>query len=57
MDTLWSRGDVSGAHRSSRISRRWNLAAVISGVLIAVLGGVIFGIRNVTSFSFRSDMT
>ena len=37
VDTLWLQGNREEAMRQSRLARKWNIAAVVTGVVIYVI--------------------
>ena len=40
VDSSWSVEDYEGAQQAARNAKRWNIAAIITGVVLAVLGGL-----------------
>ena len=46
VDSAWNSGDQEGAKRSAQIAKKWNIAAVVSGIIIVVVGviTVIIGV-------------
>ena len=59
VDSKWKVGDYEGARRSSIMAKKWNIAAIITGIaiivfiVIAVVIGMIVGI----SAAINSDDT
>ena len=47
MDSAWNGGDQEGAKRSAQTAKKWNIAAVVSGIItivVTVVGSVIVGV-------------
>ena len=39
VDSSWSTGDYEGAQRAARSAKRWDIVAIGTGVVLAVIGG------------------
>ena len=58
MDSAWNFGDQEGAKRSAQTAKKWNIAAVVSGIITivviivgSVIPGVVVSLAAATSFT------
>ena len=51
VDTLWLQGDREEAVRQSRLSRRWNIAGMVTGAVIFVTIVAIYVISFSVAFN------
>lgn len=58
MDSAWNGGDQEGAKCSAQMAKNWNIAALVSGIIIIVVAivssviiGVVFSLAAAASIS------
>ena len=54
VDSAWNSGDQEGAKRSAQTAKKWNIAAVVSGIIIVVVGIVVVIIAVAVSVSLTA---
>lgn len=46
MDSAWNVGDREGSRRASNNAKNWNIAGIITGVVLFVGAGILIGIST-----------